>query len=82
VGEVFGTECVLWIDPAWQAACIAHIDSLPERVYTVYLKDKPTRKQANALFQGNYEIFTGYDYCFGSFADEQDAFLATMGWKS
>jgi hypothetical protein len=82
VGEVFGTECVLWIDPIWQAACISHIDSLPKRSHVVSLEFNPTNKQTKEMFIGNYQIFTGYHIVLGSFADDQDAFMATIGWKS
>lgn len=82
LGEVFVTESVLWIDPNWQAACLQFIDSLPKRIYTVQLNTRPTRKQANKLFTDNYEVFSGYNYHFGTFSSEQDAFMATMGWQS
>lgn len=81
-GEVVGTESILWIEPHWQASCLDYIDSLPKRTYTVALDEPYTRRQASKLFSGNYEIFTGYNYVFGSFAEEQDAFMATIGWKT
>ena len=75
------TESTLWVDPFWQAACIEFIDALPKRKYEVELRSVITRKQANQKFTGNFEIFTGYQCCIGSFSSTEDAFLATLGWQ-
>lgn len=75
------TESTLWIDPFWQAACIDYIDHLPKRVYEVEMHTHITRKQANHKFTGNFEIFTAYTHVIGSFSEEKDAFLATLGWQ-
>lgn len=75
------TESILWIDPYWQAACIDYIDSLPKRIYEVEIHTPITKKQANSKFTGNFELFTAFTYSIGSFSDEKDAFLATLGWQ-
>lgn len=81
ISPFFCTESILWIDPYWQASCIGFIDSLPKRIFTVELFNLITRKQADKKFTGNFEIFSGYNYCVGSFSLAEDAFLATLGWE-